>query len=224
MANPARLIAALLLLSACGQTPAGDGPRRAAGSPPQPVAEPAAQGPSLLLEGPRRVALVPISGSGARQVWRGPGQVALATDGARVVGTAGLGQMVMATRFDGPDPIEDARALVGRDARAVRTIDLAGGDRDPASMRFGLVVECALRGRAESGWIVIEERCGGDVAAFTNRFWADPATGIVWRSEQWAGDGIPMLRLQRQGSWADEADAVRAPGSRAAGGGAAGRI
>ena len=195
MANTTRLIATLLLLSACGQTPAGEAPRLATEA-----AEHDPSGPSLLLEGPRRVALVPASGSGARQVWRGPGQVALATDGARVVGTAGFAQMVMTTRFDGPDPLEDARALVGRDARARRTIDLAGGDRDPASMRFGLVVECALRGRAEAGWIVVEERCGGDVAAFTNRFWADPATGIVWRSEQWAGEAIPMLRLQRRGT------------------------
>ena len=199
MANPARLIAALLLLSACGQTPAGEGLRLAAATPPQVVA-PEPPGPSLLLEGPRRVVLVPVSGNGARQVWRGPGQVALATDGARVVGTAGLAQMVMATRLNDPDPLEDARALVGRDARARRTIDLAGADRDPASMRFGLVVECALRGRAEAGWILVEERCAGDVAAFTNRFWADPATGIVWRSEQWAGDAVPMLRLQRRGT------------------------
>jgi hypothetical protein len=199
MANPARLIAALLLLSACGQPPAEGLSRPATGTPPDAVV-PEPQGPSLLLEGPRRVVLVPISGTGARQVWRGSGQVALATDGARVVGTAGLGQMVMATRFDGPDPIEDARALLGRDARARRTIDLSGENRDPASMRFGLVVECALRGQRDGGWIVVEERCGGDVAAFTNRFWADPATGIVWRSEQWAGDGIPMLRLQRRGA------------------------
>ena len=199
MANPARLIAALLLLSACGQPPAGEGLRLAA-RPALQVVEPEPPGPSLLLEGPRRVVLVPVSGNGARQVWRGPGQVALATDGARVVGTAGFGQMVMATRLDDPDPLEDARALVGRDARARRTIDLTGADRDPASMRFGLMVECALRGRAEAGWIVVEERCGGDVAAFTNRFWADPATGIVWRSEQWAGDAVPMLRLQRRGT------------------------
>lgn len=199
MANTTRLIAALLLLSACGQTPAGEALRLATEARPG-AAEPDPSGPSLLLEGPRRVALVPASGSGARQVWRGPGQVALATDGARVVGTAGFAQMVMTTRFDGPDPLEDARALVGQEARARRTIDLAGRDRDPASMRFGLVVECALRGRAEAGWIVVEERCGGDVAAFTNRFWADPATGIVWRSEQWAGEAIPMLRLQRRGT------------------------
>jgi hypothetical protein len=196
MANAAQLIAALCLLSACGQTPAEQVPRATT------AAEASAQeqaGPSLLLEGPRRLVLVPASGPGARQLWGGPGQVALATEGGRVVVTAGFVQMVMATTFHGPDPLEDPRALLGQDARARRMVDLAMADRDPGSMRFGLMVECVLRGRAEGGWILVEERCAGDVPAFTNRFWADPATGIVWRSEQWAGDGIPMLRVQRRG-------------------------
>jgi hypothetical protein len=191
---------ALMLLAACGQTPAGEALRMATVVPATEAEARAEQGPSLLLQGPRQVVLVPAAGAGARQVWRGPGNVALATDGARVVATAGLSQMVMATRFDGPDPLEDARALAGQEARARRTIDLAGSDRDPASMRFGLVVDCTLRGRAEGGWILVEERCAGDVAGFTNRFWADPATGIVWRSEQWAGDGVAMLSVQRRGT------------------------
>jgi hypothetical protein len=195
----------LVLLAACGQTPSGEALRMATEAPGGAAAQAGAsetraeQGPSLLLQGPRRVVLTPASGTGARQVWRGAGNVALATDGARVVATAGLAQMVMATRLDGPDPLEDARALVGREARARRTIDLAGADRDPGSMRFGLVVDCTLRGNAEGGWVVVEERCGGDVASFTNRFWADPATGMIWRSEQWAGDGVPMLSVQLRG-------------------------
>ena len=190
MAHPARLIATLLLLSACAQTPAGEGTRMAAAP---------AQGPSLLLGGPRQVVLVPATGTGARQIWRGTGNIALQTDGARVVATAGLAQSVMATRLDGPDPLEDPRALVGREATARRTVDLAGADRDPASMRFGLTLDCTLRGRAEGGWILVEERCSGAAAPFTNRFWADPATGQVWRSEQWAGDAIAPLLLQLRG-------------------------
>ena len=194
MANTTRLIAALLLLSACAQTPAGEATRLAAVTEAAPV-----QGPSLLLSGPRQAVLVPAGGTAARQIWRGAGNIALQTDGARVVATAGLAQSVMATRLDGPDPLEDPRALVGREATARRTVDLAGADRDPASMRFGLTLECVLRGRAEGGWILVEERCGGDVAAFTNRFWAEPATGLVRRSEQWAGDAIAPLALQWRG-------------------------
>ena len=190
MANPARLIATLLLLSACAQTPAGEATRMAAA----PV-----QGPSLLLGGPRQAVLVPVGGTAARQIWRGAGNIALQTDGARVVATAGLAQSVMATRLDGPDPLEDPRTLVGREATARRTVDLAGADRDPASMRFGVTLDCVLRGRAEGGWIVVEERCSGAAAPFTNRFWADPATGQVWRSEQWAGDAIAPLSLQLRG-------------------------
>jgi hypothetical protein len=196
MANPARLIAALVLLSACGQTPAGEASHMAA---PETAETGVAQGRALLLTAPRQVRLTPVGGVGARQLWRGAGNIAVQTDGARVVATAGLPQSVMATRFDGPDPLADPRALVGREATARRTVDLAGVDRDPASMLFGLTLECVLRGRGEGSWILVEERCGGDVAAFTNGFWAEPATGLVRRSEQWAGDASAPLSLQLRG-------------------------
>jgi hypothetical protein len=202
MALATRIAALLALpaLAACGQTPAAEALRMATERPAPAAEAPVEQGPSLLLQGPRQLVLVPVSGAGARQVWRGPGNVALATEGARVVGTAGLAQMVMATRFDGPDPLEDARALTGREARSRRTVDLAGADRDAGSMRFGVMLDCTLRGRAEGGWLVIEERCTSDeVSSFTNRFWADPATGVIWRSEQWAGDEIARLSVQLRG-------------------------
>lgn len=202
MAHPARLIATLLLLSACA-TPAEQASPMA-GPPSGPAAQlTPGQGMALLLGGPRQAVMTPVaapmSAPGARQIWRGPGHIALQTEGARVVATAGFAQSVMATRLDGPDPLDDPRALVGREAAARRTVDLAGADRDPASMRFGLTLDCVLRGRAERGWIWVEERCAGDVAPFTNRFWADPATGTIWRSEQWAGDGIGLLSLQLRG-------------------------
>jgi hypothetical protein len=201
MANTARLTALLLLplLAACGQTPAAEALRMGTARPAVAEAAPV-QGPSLLLQGPRQAVLVPASGTGTRQVWRGEGNVALATDGPRVVATAGLAQAVMATRFDGPDPLKDVRALTGREAAARRTVDLAGSDREAASMRFGIVLDCVLRARPDAGWLLVEERCAGAVPSFTNRFWADPATGVVWRSEQWAGDGVGMLSLQLRGS------------------------
>ena len=196
MANTTRLIATLLLLSACGETPTAEALRMAT-APSAPAAAPA-QGMALLLGGPRQAVLAPTGGGAGRQLWRGPGNIALQTEGARVVATAGFAQSVMATRLDGPDPLEDPRALVGREALARRTVDLAGADRDPATMRFVLTLDCVLRGRADHGWILVEERCGG-AASFTNRFWADPVTGIVWRSEQWAGDAIAPLQMQLRG-------------------------
>jgi hypothetical protein len=186
------LLPLAVLLAACGETPAG-GLR-----PTEPPSAP--QGQELLLLSPRRVALSPISEAGDRRVWRSEGNIALATEGARVVATAGLPRMVMATRFDGADPLDDPRALLGREAPARRTVDLGGDDRDPGDMRFGVTLDCALQGRMEAGWILVEERCQGDGLAFTNRFWADPATGAVRRSEQWAGEGVGMLALRMPGT------------------------
>ncbi|WP_372622517.1 YjbF family lipoprotein [Falsiroseomonas sp.] len=186
-------------LAACGDTPAGEALRSLAPSATETEAgapSPAPQGAGLMLLAPRRVLLVPVSEAGDRRVWRGVGNVALATEGARVVATAGLARMVMATRFDGPDPLDDPRALLGREARARRTVDLSGADREPGSMRFGVALDCTLRGQPEAGWILVEERCRGGGLSFTNRFWAEAASGTVRRSEQWAGDGLPLLVIE----------------------------
>jgi hypothetical protein len=204
MATAPRLTALLpllpLLLAACGDTPAGQALRGAA-----PPAQPAtvlpgpAEGPALLLLSPRPGLLVPISTTGGRRVWRGDGHVALATEGARIVATAGLPQILMATLFDGPDPLEDPRALLGREVPARRTLDLSGAERDPASMRFGVALDCVLRGAPDGGRLVVEERCTGPGLAFTNRYWADAATGRIQLSEQWVGDGVGMLLIRTQG-------------------------
>jgi hypothetical protein len=105
----------------------------------------------------------------------------------------------MATRFEGGDPLDDPRALLLGEAFARRSVDLAGEDRDPAGMRFGVVLECRLRGREEPGWIVVEERCTGGGGAFTNRFWVSPEAGVVLRSEQWAGEEVGALTLEYRG-------------------------
>lgn len=188
----------LLLLGACGDTPAGEALRAVwveEEEEPAPVAMPA--GPALLVSGTRRrMVFTLIQEAGARRLWRATGGVALATDGARIVATAGLGQMLASTRFEGPDPLEDPRALAGHSATARRTVDLQGAGRDPASMRFGLLLECRLSGQAEAEWVVVVERCTGAGGGFTNRFWAEPATGTVRRSEQWVGNDTPMLAVE----------------------------
>ena len=38
----------------------------------------------------------------------------------------------------------------------------------------------------------MEERCPLASGAVVNRFWADAESGTVWRSEQWAGDGVTL--------------------------------
>ncbi|MEI6161768.1 MAG: YjbF family lipoprotein [Roseococcus sp.] len=147
--------------------------------------------------GRRRATAALIQQQGTRRLWRAPGGVIVATDGARVVGTAGLPQMVMATRFDGADPLADPQALLTRTAETRRLVDISGAARDPASMRFGLSFDCRLRAaQTEDGYILVEERCRvPGLSPVVNRFWADRETGAVGYAEQWIGPGIGPLAL-----------------------------
>lgn len=140
--------------------------------------------------------------AGRRRLWRTEdGRLALSTDGARVVATAGPPVEIAATRIDGADPLEDPFALERRDAVARRVVDLATPDRDPGRMRFGLALECRLSGAvdaAEPELFLVVEACQGPrpVGAFVNRFWLRPERRApVVRSEQWIGPDLPPLRL-----------------------------
>jgi hypothetical protein len=139
---------------------------------------------------------------GRRRMWRAmDGSLVLATDGPRVVATAGPDTILLATRIDPPDPLSDPFALERAEAVARRVVDLSGADRDPRSMRFGLVVECRLAAGTDPGdpaLMLVEERCRGPrpIGEFTNRFWLRPEREEpVARSEQWIGPGLPLLRI-----------------------------
>jgi hypothetical protein len=137
---------------------------------------------------------------GARRLWRTPSGVVVATDGGRVVATSGLPEVLAATRFDGPDPLANPAALLDRTVEARRMIDLMRADREPAGMRFGIAVECRLRGSRledDAAVLLVEERCrAGREGRFTNRYWVAPEGGAVLRAEQWVGPGVPMLALE----------------------------
>ncbi len=157
----------------------------------------AVRGPALVVTAPRAATLVPIQANGARRLWRGEGGVALATEGARVVAAAGFGQILMATRFDSPDPLANPIALLAAPVGARRQLDLSAESRDPASMRFGLVLECTLAARREGTLILVEERCQAAGADIENRFILTEA-GVPIRSEQWIGDAAPPLLVQHR--------------------------
>jgi hypothetical protein len=127
---------------------------------------------------------------GQRRLWRAAGGVVVATDGARVVATSGLPQMVMATRFDGPDPLEDPKSLIGRSAEARRLVDIAGAARDPATIRVP------------------------GFSPVLNRFWADERTNQIGFAQQWVGPGIGPLSLDFEDE--DDAPSAAAPAAPAA--------
>ncbi|WP_426956005.1 YjbF family lipoprotein [Muricoccus radiodurans] len=151
------------------------------------AAETAPQGPAILLAyGSQRKVATLLQGTGEQRMWRSDDGTVVATDGARVVATAGLATSIAATRLDGPDPLNDPLSLLNQPAVARRVVDLMPSSRDPARMRFGLSLECRMRAVPIEGAILVEERCGGG-ARFTNRYWADPSNGAIFRSEQWVG-------------------------------------
>jgi hypothetical protein len=193
MAPATRLSLLLLagLLAGCAEWPWEEAPR--------PAAQPAAviRGPALVVTAPRAAVLVPTQPDGPRRLWRGEGGVALATEGARIVAAAGFGGILMATRFDSPDPLANPRALLSAPAAARRQVDLSAENRDPASMRFGVVVECTLSARREGAAIAVEERCQAGGVEFGNRFLL-AETGAPIRSEQWIGDAVPPLVIQHR--------------------------
>ncbi|HYF06079.1 MAG TPA: YjbF family lipoprotein [Acetobacteraceae bacterium] len=153
--------------------------------------------PALTLSLGRRQAVATLHQTqGERRLWRTAGGLVVATDGARVVATSGLQEMVATTRFDGPDPLAAPLALRDAEASARRVVDLMRLGRQPDGMSFGLTLDCRLRvAEADEEALLIEERCRGD-ESFTNRFWADPRTGAVFRSEQWIGRRMPPLIVE----------------------------
>jgi hypothetical protein len=176
-----------LLLAGCGDTPLAEALRGPVG-PAQalPVA-----GPSLLVTGARRpFRFTLLQESGSQRLWRAEGGAALSTRGARIIATAGLGAGLAATRLEGSDPLDDPRALLGREVSSLRSIDLQGATRSPSDLRFGVQLSCRLTAEAEGAWLVASERCTGEGLDFTNRFWAEATTGAVRRSEQWVGDAV----------------------------------
>jgi hypothetical protein len=168
--------------------------------------------------GSRRAHAMLVQATGERRLWRTPGGFALATDGARVVATAGLTQALTASHQEGLDPLADPKALLARGRSLRRQVDLGTADREPGGMRFGVQLDCRLRAREvpedattpqaspaaatplaspAATTLLVEERCSSpQVAEFTNRFWTDAETGAVLRSEQWIGPSLPVLRLE----------------------------
>lgn len=208
-------LAFVLLLAGCGNVTGADILRMAIWPIPvpdnifgeadsEPVADwhgagESADGPTALslTLGSRRGTATLIQEEGERRLWRTRGGVVVATDGPRVVATAGLRRILAATRFDGVDPLTRLSELGEGEMRGARVVDVMRSGRDPASMRFGLRLDCVLRPGAPPAedTVLIEERCGG-AARFTNRFWADARSLAVFRSEQWVGEDMPPLVIE----------------------------
>ncbi|EFH09476.1 YjbF family lipoprotein [Pseudoroseomonas cervicalis] len=188
----------LLLLAGCAALPWGTAPPREERAEPLPeLAASEDDTPSLRLSWPggSAIALL-IQQNGETRLWRSQGGVVVATEGARITATAGLRQWIAASRLDGPDPLEEPLSLAARPATLRRQLDLMDSRRQPEGMRFGVALNCRLSAAPQGDALLLSERChGAGTPGFTNRYWADPATGGIWRSEQWVGEA-GMMRME----------------------------
>jgi hypothetical protein len=123
----------------------------------------------------------------------------VATEGGRVTATAGLRQMLAATRFEGPDPLANPAALLDHPAEARRLVDLMDANRAPEGMHFGVALRCRLRAgpTTDAAVLLVRENCRtAGSPGFTNQFWVEAEGGAVVRAEQWIGPRVPRLTLE----------------------------
>jgi hypothetical protein len=200
----ATVLSLALMLSGCGALGGagliGAPPPAGQLLPPEQLAPLAAPPPgrSLWAEldqdaGPAR----PVREESPRRFWRMDQGFVFVTEGARVVATAGLPTMLLASTPIGDDPLRRAAPLGPAPVRVTHSIDLAGADGRPERMRFGQVVQCRIEAEEPAIGGIIEriEICEG-AAFFTNRFWFRAADRVLIRSEQWIGRDVPPLRLE----------------------------
>ncbi|MDO9711661.1 YjbF family lipoprotein [Paracraurococcus lichenis] len=196
----AALVLSLLLLAGCGDTLwSGLLPEHLLSEQEEP--EPAGPALRLTLRGRTHHAAL-LQAAGDRRLWRTAGNLVVETDGGRVVATSGFGEVLAATRFDGPDPLAAPAALLDRPAIARRLVDLMDEDRAVEGMRFGIPVECRLSAQPaeEAGLLQVEEACRAEGAGrFTNRFRVQADSGAVLQAEQWIGPGLPLLAVEFPG-------------------------
>ena len=224
------LLLSVLLLGACGNTtatdvlrvmvwpiPVPDGLLDFSEAMPQadwdPQGEDVRAGTALGLSlGSRRGIATLVQEEGERRLWRTTGGVVVATEGPRIVATAGLREVVAATRFDGIDPLTRIAELTDTPTSGARVVDVMRSETDPSRMRFGLRLNCRVSiGPAEvEDTLLVRETCRG-AASFTNRFWADARSYAVFRSEQWVGEGLPPLVVDVLGPGQVPADVMPQP-------------
>lgn len=194
----------LLLLAGCGDTlwrTTIDGLVEAVApivTPLEDLPEPEGRALRLWIRG-RSTPAVLLQELGERRIWRTASGIVVATEGGRVTATAGMRQMLAATRFEGPDPLSTPAALLDQPAEARRLVDLMTASREPEGMRFGIALACRLRAErtADAEVLLVSERCRTrGSAGFTNRFWVEAQGGAVLRAEQWVGPLVPPLVLE----------------------------
>lgn len=194
------LLAGVLLtsLSACGNLARSslDAARLAiGGGEPEINAAVVAASPyaQMRVDGPGTAALMVLGNDDdGLTSWYSPGRIVFLRNGV-LAGTHGLSQDAVDIRLLGDDPFQ--RLAQVQHARTLRRYDWMPGHR------FGVEVTGELvRGPVETVDILgtthrlqrFDERLAGPGVEATNSYWAEPHTGVIHRSRQFAAPGVML--------------------------------
>jgi hypothetical protein len=213
--KPIPLIAALLLLSGCDSTGTSDytlyyqALRQSfaggfGGSPhvtkDQAAAIPYASIGYRLNDGPEQL-LVLATDSGAEQLWTSGAHVVIVTRGGRIVRTVGLAQDVSAVTPQKGQQIFGPAEARGKSLISVRLEDF------PGIPTYGVAVKCTALPKGPETIVIlgrgvttrkVDESCRSDALdwTFTDSYWIDPQSALVWRSIQHVGPKGEKIEIE----------------------------
>lgn len=137
--------------------------------------------------------VVPVADNGGYLMYQDANRRGLVMRGGLITATQGFPYNMTAVRHAVEDPIVVQKPVAQWPVSVFRNyqFNLRGGAKDfeiTTSCRF----ELGPRERIEIvelffDTVRITETCSNAVRSFSNTYWADPANGFIWRSEQWIG-------------------------------------
>ena len=149
-----------------------------------------------------RAFVVPLADNGGHLVYQDALRRGIIMFGGLVTATQGLPYNLSAVRFAVEDPVARPTPVAEWPGRVFRNYQFvgSGGVRD-----YQITTSCSYEVIARERIEIIElffdtvrvaETCSNTARSFTNTYWADPATGFIWRSEQWVGPRQDPMNIE----------------------------
>lgn len=136
--------------------------------------------------------VVAVADNGGYITYQDLGRRSVVLRGGLLTATHGLGYNLSAIKQQADDPVAVPTPLADWPAGVTRSYEFSRIDLDD----FIIAVECRYTRVANEVIEIVElqfpvvrmhERCRNNRRQFTNTYWVDPATGFIWKSEQWIG-------------------------------------
>lgn len=151
-------------------------------------------------------------------VWRAGRHVVLVTRAGRIVQTAGLPGNIRNTWIQGTDPLADRPQSLTRPVKFVRAIDIESVDGKIQTIELRATLTPAGRRPVtiygmsfETLELVEQNQAAGYDWSFTNRFWVDTGSGLMWQSRQPVVPGVPEMLTQLMKPPQSELNALARP-------------